>query len=202
MSRAQRLSPEDRRQAIITATVPLLVAAGPDVSTRRIAEACGIAEGTLFRAFPTKDDLIEATVRACLDPGEVIAALHAIDPGEPLEARLRRIVLLLSDRIHEISGLFAALMRPRPGGKGAEHFHPRGHRHGPRDHTERDRITDAIAGLLAPDAERLALDPHTAASFVWSNVTAATHPMLGNGLAGDPDLLSHLLLKALQKDPS
>ncbi|HBX79727.1 MAG TPA: TetR/AcrR family transcriptional regulator, partial [Propionibacteriaceae bacterium] len=51
MTRAAPLSPDDRRRALIAATRPLLAEFGPDVSTRRIAEAAGVAEGTIFRVF-------------------------------------------------------------------------------------------------------------------------------------------------------
>ena len=60
--RATPLSPDDRRRALIDATLPLLRTHGPTVSTRQIAEAAGVAEGTIFRAFPSKDDLINEAV--------------------------------------------------------------------------------------------------------------------------------------------
>jgi len=62
------LAPEERRTAIIAATLPLLRAEGLHVSTRRIAECAGVAEGTLFRVFPDKAALLAAALahgRAC-----------------------------------------------------------------------------------------------------------------------------------------
>ena len=47
-----------RRAAIIAAAVKLLESDGPDFTTRRVAEAAGVAEGTLFRIFPTLADLL------------------------------------------------------------------------------------------------------------------------------------------------
>src|SRR5690606_7898091 len=58
--RATPLPPEDRRQAIIEAVVPLLIEHGPTATTRQIAEAAGVAEGTLFRVFPDKRALLFA----------------------------------------------------------------------------------------------------------------------------------------------
>src|SRR3954469_11968102 len=85
-SRAAALPPEERRARIVEATLPLLLAHGAGLTTRQIAEAAGIAEGTIFRAFPDKESLIAAVVDAALDTSAVDAALDAIDPDLPLEA--------------------------------------------------------------------------------------------------------------------
>lgn len=202
MTRAQPLPPEDRRAAIIAATVPLLVESGTEVSTRQIAAACGIAEGTLFRVFPTKEDLLNAAIHASSDPTEVISRLRGIDLAQPLPTRLRQVVDILQAHVRKVSGLFAALMRPRSGKPDPRRHKSHEHPHGPPDHKDRQLITDAIADTLAPDAELLDVDPLTAASFVRSVVTATTHPFLGDSRVSDPDLVTRLLLKALQKDPS
>ena len=52
--RATAMSPDDRRRAIVAALVPLIVERGGEVSTREIAQAAGIAEGTIFRVFADK----------------------------------------------------------------------------------------------------------------------------------------------------
>ena len=64
------MPPEARRAAIIEATLPLLLERGAGISTRQIAEAAGIAEGTIFRVFPDKDAVVQAAIeRARLIPG-------------------------------------------------------------------------------------------------------------------------------------
>ncbi|SDB80505.1 DNA-binding transcriptional regulator, AcrR family [Raineyella antarctica] len=198
MTRAQRLSPGDRREAIIEATIPLLVERGPDVSTRQIAAACGIAEGTLFRVFPSKDAILTETIRATLDPTEAIDELHAIDPAGPLAVRLREVVGILHARVLRVSSLVSALVGPRPGMEGKPHGP--GHPHHPHGVEDRERLTAAVADVLAPDADLLDVDPLVAASFVRSFVLAAAHPMLGDGRLGDPDLTTRLLLRALRKE--
>src|SRR3954470_108552 len=86
--RATAMPPSERRADIVAATLPLLLAHGTSVTTRQIAEAAGIAEGTIFRVFPDKDSLIAAVFEAALDTASVDAALAAIDTCLPLDERL------------------------------------------------------------------------------------------------------------------
>ena len=66
--RATAMAPDDRRKAIVDVVVPLLLDHGGEVSTRQIAEAAGIAEGTIFRVFPDKNALWLAVAERTLDP--------------------------------------------------------------------------------------------------------------------------------------
>ena len=78
--RASALPPDERRSAIIEATLPLLLEHGEMVTTRQIAEAAGIAEGTIFRVFADKDAVIAAVIDAAVDPAPIEAALGAHRP--------------------------------------------------------------------------------------------------------------------------
>src|SRR3954454_10741580 len=86
--RAAALPPEERRAAIVAAALPLLAAHGTAVTTREIAEAAGIAEGTIFRVFADKEALIRAAIEKAFDPAPLVAALEAIDRALPLDGRL------------------------------------------------------------------------------------------------------------------
>src|SRR6476659_10123059 len=66
--RAAAMTAEDRRKAIIEVLIPLLVEKGSEVSTREIAEAAGIAEGTIFRVFPDKRSLMLAAAEEVINP--------------------------------------------------------------------------------------------------------------------------------------
>lgn len=50
----------DRQTQIIEAAIPLYLSDGVGVSTASVARAAGVSNGTLFNAFATKQDLIDA----------------------------------------------------------------------------------------------------------------------------------------------
>jgi AcrR family transcriptional regulator len=64
--------------------VPLLLERGDAVTTREIARAAGVAEGTIFNVFADKDELLREAVSAAIDPalfGQAIAEAGAGDRG-------------------------------------------------------------------------------------------------------------------------
>ncbi|MCW2808645.1 MAG: Transcriptional regulator, TetR family, partial [Marmoricola sp.] len=64
------MPPDDRRKAIVSVLVPLIVERGGEVSTREIAQAAGIAEGTIFRVFPDKRSLLVAAAEEAINPAD------------------------------------------------------------------------------------------------------------------------------------
>src|SRR5450830_501253 len=107
--RAAPMTPEDRRAAILRGTVPLLRERGVNVTTRELAAAAGVAEGTLFRVFPDKAALVRAAVEQALDPAPAVAELERIAPaGDPRIALTQAVRVMLS-RSRAVAGLLAAL---------------------------------------------------------------------------------------------
>jgi AcrR family transcriptional regulator len=107
--RARPLAPDERRAAIIDAVIPLIREFGRDVSSKAMAEAAGVAEGTIFRAFGDKDSVIEAAIARFMDPEPLRAKLRGIDPDEPTEQKIRQVIQLLRDRFTGFVGFMAAV---------------------------------------------------------------------------------------------
>src|SRR6266536_6403797 len=86
--RAPGMSVEDRRAMIVHAVLPLMMEHGANVTTSQIARAAGIGEGTIFRAFKDKDELLEACLLEALRPDSVLELIAEIPLDQPLAARL------------------------------------------------------------------------------------------------------------------
>ena len=113
-TRARPMSPEERRAHIADAVIPLLRQYGRDVSSRQIAEAAGVAEGTVFRAFADKQEVIDTAIERALDPEPFRAALRGIDPDEPTVDKIQQVVQLLRDRFAGVVGFMSALRMEGP----------------------------------------------------------------------------------------
>ena len=165
--RATALPPSQRRAEIIAATLPLVLAHGAAVTTRQIAEAAGIAEGTIFRVFPDKESLIEAVVESAFDPTSVDAALTAIDPTLPLEARLVEAVEILRRRVADIWQLRTALGMLQVA-------------RGEPSATDKLRAPDltTLATVFLPDRDQIRREPLEAAHLLRGLTIAGTHPAL------------------------
>ncbi|HEX6220712.1 MAG TPA: TetR family transcriptional regulator, partial [Acidimicrobiia bacterium] len=113
--RARPLPAEDRRQAIVEAVIPLIMEQGASVTTAAIAEAAGIAEGTIFRVFPDKGSLLVEALKTCFDPAPTLDQLARIEPGLPFEIKLRKaaaIIIRRAERVHAVAAMLRTLPPP------------------------------------------------------------------------------------------
>lgn len=185
------MSPEDRREAIVQATLPLVVKAGANVTTSQIASAAGIAEGTVFRVFKDKAELLEACVQRALHSDEEVARLDAIPSDVPLEERLTAGVAAFSGYLDRMWGLIGAL---RESG-----YHPNDEDHkkhkGPPIGMQ--QLSDAV-GRLFGDAD-LRVSPELAGRMLLG--TVFTNRM-GSGFgqtAAEPAAIVELFLHGALK---
>jgi AcrR family transcriptional regulator len=159
-ARAKPLSTDDRRAMIIDAIIPLLMEHGRSVTTRQIADAADIAEGTIFRVFDDKDALFEAAVDKFLDPAPLHAGLRAIDPDLPLEAKVNDILFQLRSRMTGIFGIMNAVGMSGP----------------PPRRPVVQSFEHVVEEVLRPNLEELQLSPERIAAFVRLVAFAAAIP--------------------------
>src|ERR1700739_414355 len=109
MARAASIQPQERRAEIVAVTERLIVEHGGNVSTRAIAEAAGIAEGTIFRVFPTKEAIVDAIFEDAFNSDGYRREISAVDLAADLKTRMVEVVKILQRRIRRIMALFAAI---------------------------------------------------------------------------------------------
>jgi AcrR family transcriptional regulator len=97
--RATRKDAVRNRELLVAAAVEAFRQHGLTASVNAIAEQAGVNIATLYRHFPTKDDLIEAVLDAVLEPLAAARdrALAAGDAGDALATFLREAFLAHSD---------------------------------------------------------------------------------------------------------
>jgi AcrR family transcriptional regulator len=156
------LPADERRAAIVEAARPLVLEHGEGVTTKLIAEAAGIAEGTIFRVFPDKDAVIKAVVDEAYDPAPFEAALADVPSDLDFEPALRRIVTIVQHRSLEVWRITSAV--------------------GPRFHQqEKGRVVPVSEGIIRffkQHRDHVTMSPTEAARTLRGLTITLTHPVL------------------------
>lgn len=182
-TRAAAMPPAERRAAIVEAALPLLLERGAAVSTREIAEAAGVAEGTIFGVFPDKNAVMQAALNAAIDPEPTELALAAIDRSQPYEDQLVDAVTIIAERHSRIWRLLSTVQDTSP---------------------SRAPITDfpSLAEIVAAERANLRTDPATAARQLRALTLAVTNPVFFPGDQMSPREIVTLFLDGVRRRPS
>ncbi len=180
------LSPQERRSALIAATIPLLREHGTAVSTRQIADAAGVAEGTIFGVFKDKTSLVKAAVIAALDPTPLLRDLRAVDPTLPLRPRLVEAVRLVREHVAGHGEILYAVRGALFAGDRQSLVEVMALRY---------VVLSTIAGLIEPDAVLLRRSPLTTARLLMSFIGVPHRELLGvpEEPMGDEEAVSLIL---------
>lgn len=193
------MAPTERRAAIVAATLPLLREKGRAVSTKDIAKAAGIAEGTIFRVFEGKDELVQSCIRQVFDTTALHEQLGRIDPDLPLRDRLAAGVRVMQEHLTGIFSLMTVLHttgepmdRPRAG----KHLHDR--------EKAAAQIDSDFERLIGGDAAELRLPVATVVGYLRMMTMSSVHPLLstrGSTAEEIVDVILHGVLRSAEAPP-
>jgi AcrR family transcriptional regulator len=188
--RARPMSPEERRSELTDVTLRLLRVHGRAVTTRHIAEAAGIAEGTIFRAFVSKDELIDAAVARAFEPGDLVARIQEIDRDQPLSARLLKVVAILQQRFRATFGLMQKM----------ELVGPPTHVHDSDAVVEwRAYLGALLADVVGDDADQLTVPVDQFIHVLRLLTFAGSHDKIADGRLMTPEQIVDTVLFGLQR---
>jgi len=113
--RPQRADARRNFDALLTAARTVFATAGTDASLEEIARQAGVGIGTLYRNFPTRQDLFEAVyVEEINQLSRAASAVAALPPWEALTTWLDRFVEYVATKraiieaLNRESAMFAA----------------------------------------------------------------------------------------------
>jgi AcrR family transcriptional regulator len=191
------MSPEQRREMIVAATLPLVIQHGAAVTTAQVARAAGIGEGTIFRVFPDKDALLAACVAEALRPDNALASLAEISLEQSLHDRLVEAADALQahmDRVGAVIGALFASGHGRDPRTDPAATHDQAREPGAGRTAAMTATVAAVAELFTPEAGSLRWPPERLAGTFLSLLLHRNRPPGEPGQQLDPPELIELFL--------
>lgn len=165
--RASPLSREERRATIIEATIPLLIEQGAAVNSKQIAQAAGVAVGTIYSVFEDKDELIKACVKQHFDAHTAVAAFEELAQLPSLEQRVDGIIRATQQRA---AGIFALISLLDSEERKNTHWRP-----------DERAVHHACVHLLEPFSQLLRVPPQRAVQVIRSSAFSLANSFLAGG---------------------
>lgn len=190
------MNAEQRRAMIVAAALPLVAEYGAAITTGQIARAAGIGEGTIFRVFADKEELLNACLAEAMNPDHALRELASVSLDEPLAARLAQAAEALRAHLERMGTVIGALHA-----SGHRRGQSRGDRPAQGDRESSMKATrDAVAELIEPDRAALRLEPEKLAAIFLGMLFTSHRPTAGEMEPTAADLVDVLLHGAL-RDP-
>ena len=193
--RATPMAPDERRAALVDATLPLLYDHGRAVSTRLIAEAAGVADGTIFRVFSTKDELIDAAILKAFQPGRMVALVEQIDHDLPIRDRALALVRGMQQSFSRMFQLMHKLGMTGP----PETAMP--------NHPDRAKVVATslrvMVDLFAADQDELTMPAAQLVQMLRLLTFSGTHPKFtGSDVLTPEQIVDTVLYGAVRRPPT
>ena len=194
---------EERRRAIVEAVLPVILETGSMPSTREIAAAAGVAEGTIFRVFDDKPALLHAVAEHVLNPPGREEAFRSMVLELPdLRAKIRLVVDRMQETSRRAMTVLMVLRQQMGQQPGAGHLpKPTEDRQGPPEFIVRanEVLLERLVFVFDQHRDELRTDPETAALVLRSLVFGAQHPGMTGPAPLTPDQIADVVLHGVSR---
>lgn len=203
--RAPALSRAERRASLVQAYLTEARESGTIPTTRRIAARAGVAEGTIFRVFATKEGLRDGAVDAAFCPSGWHRAIAQIDPGLELEDLFAALAQAMQERFLATFELMRALGMTHPPISGdhsacipaGRHVVESADSDGPAGCPLDQLLSDPVVELLEPHRDRLACTPQQAFQYLRLLVFSGSHAGITDGRVLSPADMARIILHGI-----
>lgn len=175
-------------------------------STTQIAREAGVAEGTIFNVFETKEALLEEALATAFCPAAFLERVARIDPDQSLRSRLVHLVELMAERFRSAFAYLEAYGRSGPPDVwdhseciAAGEHQPGRSRIASPDNTA---VTRAMAEVFRQDAAQLRVTPAELVAYSRLLTFSGSHPGITDGKVLSPQEIVNVVLDGTLKGPA